>query len=907
MANIVFYNSKYPLRLINCVKKYLDAGGIVLVENRIISQFSKLEILDCFFPSLLIQEAPETQDEAEYNYETCYIIAPRKQGALSNWGSLKQKINSVEDCLLGNSRKEQTYKNYTVAHNMLRRAASDLVAKDDLFIQTVSNLQSLYESISDEGKQSLNSWMEELISSCFEKETAEICTAVRRDGLSFQPRTYKALISRISALYHSQDYKNCWAWLCLSSLLGNYVDSLMQKYLPDFTPVSHSSTENGAYRLVSSPSLIASPFFCGRDAYLERIHDLFSGGGRVVFLYGIGGIGKTEIAKQYALKYRSHYDVIVYAMYEHSLKDLVIADTPFETEPPVTRLTVNGAEETDETYFRRKMNLIRKTADERTLIILDNYNVTHDDDLSELLNGRYHLLVTTQYDNYRQFASVRIEEIEDMDALISIFMNHYQGYAVEKDDPDLIRLIQSVHCHTFTVILLALHMENSGQSASEMLEALNQDGILSLREKVSVSENENDEAYLTLIRMFNVFDLSEEEKNALRLMSLLPLSGMPPMEFRNWAELPSTRVLVRLEKRGWITRTSGGIALHPVVKKIVQYLLPVHTEQLRTFLNNAAEALSGSRTWLFTVSEKERYSLITRSILDTVPVIDENTYGFYSAARILFGYFGSANLSVELGRQLYQYCCEKKGMISFETARIAYGIGWTYQFHPEMEDAQAHAEEWLTKADGLLHQIPLDTNEKRKMYCGLQENLSKLCLNKYLRTENKQDLKDAEEFAENGLSLARKWRDEYVLSSFSMTGSLLRLADICMVQEKYENAAEYIEEAYKILSSFSEDNDHKNPDILRATSRRAAVLYHLGQYADSLVEANENLTAYQMFYGDIHSSCFKQLVLITENYLKLGMTDQALDAKEKALSIGRKIYSPDSEELSFLNHLISSN
>lgn len=903
MANNVFYNSQYPLRLINCVKKYLDAGGTVLVENRIVSQLSKLEILDRFFPSLLIREAPEKQDEAEYNYETCYITAPRKQGALSNWGSLKQKINSVEDCLLGNSRKEQTYKNYTVAHNMLRRASSDLVTKDDLFIRTVSNLQNLYESLSAEGKQTLNSWMEDLISSCFEKETTQICTAVRRDGLSFQPRTYKALISRVSVLYHSQDYKNCWAWMCFGSLLGNYTESLMQKYLPDFTPAARSKTDYGTCRLVSSPSLIAKPFFCGRDAYLERIHDLFFGGSRIVFLYGIDGIGKTEIAKQYALKYRSQYDVIVYALYEHGLKDLVIAETPFETEPPITRLTVNGVEETDEAYFRRKMNLIRKTADERTLIILDNYNVIHDDDLSELLNGRYHLLVTTPYDNYRQFASVRIEEIEDMDALVSIFMNHYQGYAVERDDPDLIRLIQSVRCHTFTVILLALHMENSGQSASEMLEVMNQEGIVSLNERVSVPEGENDEAYLMLIRMFNVFDLSEEEKIVLRLMSLLPLNGMPPMEFKNWAELPSTRVLVSLEKRGWISRTSWGIALHPVVRKVVQYLLPLHTVQLRTFLNNAAATLSGSRTWLFTVTEKERYSLISKSILDTINVIDENTYNFYSSARILFGYSGSADLSVKIGRQLYQYCSEKKGMTSFETARIAYGLGWTYQFHPEMEDAQVYAEEWLTRANELLHQILLNTNDKRKMYCGLQENLSKFYLNRYLRAGNKQDLKDAEKYAENGLACARKWADEYDLSPFSMTGSLLRLADIYMAREKYESASKYIEEAYAILSSLSEDDNHKNPDILRATSRRAIVLYHLDRYSDSLAEAEKNLTACQMFYGDLHSSCFEQLVLIAENYLKLGMTDQAAEAKEKALNIGRKIFHPDSEELRFVDDL----
>ena len=86
MNTIVLQNPRFPLRLINFTNVYLKNGGTVLSDNKIISQLSKLEILDYFFPALLIQKLPDTAEEASYDYTSCYILSPRKQGVLSNLG-----------------------------------------------------------------------------------------------------------------------------------------------------------------------------------------------------------------------------------------------------------------------------------------------------------------------------------------------------------------------------------------------------------------------------------------------------------------------------------------------------------------------------------------------------------------------------------------------------------------------------------------------------------------------------------------------------------------------------------------------------------------------------------------------------------------------------------------------------
>jgi tetratricopeptide (TPR) repeat protein len=50
--------------------------------------------------------------------------------------------------------------------------------------------------------------------------------------------------------------------------------------------------------------------FEGREIILKEINKLFNNGEEIVSLVGLGGIGKTQIAKKYAEEYRTRYDII---------------------------------------------------------------------------------------------------------------------------------------------------------------------------------------------------------------------------------------------------------------------------------------------------------------------------------------------------------------------------------------------------------------------------------------------------------------------------------------------------------------------------------------------------------------------------------------------------------------------
>ena len=241
----------------------------------------------------------------------------------------------------------------------------------------------------------------------------------------------------------------------------NELDSL--DMIKDIKEVSAIKFD-GSFKLESTPSVIPKSVFCGRDEVLAQIKEIFDSGERILFLQGIGGIGKTQIAKQYAKRNKAQYDTIIYATYNNTIVELVSSQVSFKIEPYFPRQVLSdGSQESDISFFNRKLDLIREITNERTLIIIDNFDVMDDEHFSELLNAKYKLLITTRCDYSRLYPAIKIEPLDSIEQLKKVFLENYQGYMVDEDDPHLGELIELVNRHTYTIELIAQHMENSGQ------------------------------------------------------------------------------------------------------------------------------------------------------------------------------------------------------------------------------------------------------------------------------------------------------------------------------------------------------------------------------------------------------------------------------------------------------------
>ena len=126
--------------------------------------------------------------------------------------------------------------------------------------------------------------------------------------------------------------------------------------------------------------------FIGRDKELEELYTMLEEN-RHVFLCGIAGIGKSELAKAYAKRYMRHYTNILYVEYTGDLHQ-DITDMDFIDDLP---------ESTEQERFQRHNRFLRSLKSD-TLLIIDNFNVTATQDsfLSVVLKYRCQILFTTR-------------------------------------------------------------------------------------------------------------------------------------------------------------------------------------------------------------------------------------------------------------------------------------------------------------------------------------------------------------------------------------------------------------------------------------------------------------------------------------------------------------------------------
>lgn len=648
-------------------------------------------------------------------------------------------------------------------------------------------------------------------------------------------------------------------------------------------------------KLVSTPNVLPKMIFFGRENVLSEIHSRFQNGERVIFLHGIGGIGKTQIAKQYAKQYRNDYDTVVCATYNGSLKELIISESPFTIEPALIRYTLsNGTQEGDDDFFTRKLDLILKTTNEKTLIIIDNFDVDSDDNLPALMNGKYHLLVTTRCDYSRFYPTIKINPIDSIDALIDIFMNNYQGDDVERDDPELVELIELVNRHTYTIELLAQHMENSGQTPGEMIVALKERGITSLDETFQNSDMKTQIAYENLLKMFSVFTLSEEERKILMYLSLMPIEGVDVKDFKKWADLKSSRVIRNLENRSWIIKNTDGIAMHPIIRSVIKHEIPVDENNCYDFLHRFSESIDEMVSWHFKKNLKDKYSAIAKRLLSVFKEITPKTELLYYNSEVLLSFAVDPEYAVDLARQLYDYYNRQCPANSYFVGRSAFKLGWAYAYNIHLPNAMNNALFWLKRADEILSHVPMETSEERSKLTQTKVNLAKMYLMLFAQTKKLEDYSSAREYAEFNVEYSLKNYKPGDKQYAKLAGAYWQLADVLLAGGEYDLALESIEKSLGILMPLNTENDS---DSIHAFNRKAAILYAMGRYGEAKPIAEKGVIGYAEYFGENHPTIVGMYELLGDCCSALNEFGEAEIFYRKALDIAEKLYVPGAAKI----------
>lgn len=638
--------------------------------------------------------------------------------------------------------------------------------------------------------------------------------------------------------------------------------------------------------------------FVGRADDLEELQKLLQKEKPVLLLNGLGGIGKTTLAKQYLHKNYDNFDHIVWISV---VSEQPGTDSSFETATEVLGNDVELFKALDIPFLTKEttnaranhvLKALRKCKG-NNLLIIDNAGFSLEKIRKELPQPPHWQVLITSRKELPGLAVKRLDELPPEEAFELFYLHYPKG---KEQAEEVEALLKHIGYHTLTLELFAKTCEKSpSTNPAKILNLLQQKRLEKLSWKVFAEHSNREvEVFSYLLAAFELNELLHEELSILIQWAILPSeeieweilsqifsgnqrhkNGIIKKFFRFFRESkPRTELedlIICLHEKGWVERGQSGksFRMHQLVQEIFRY-------KHKPNLENCKEVIKGTNSLLY--SEEDDYYLHHKFAF--IP------YGESILANIKEGSHEIADLQTNLAF-LYDELGEfKKAANLFEKALISDHKSFR-KYHPEANIKRSN-----------LAMIYRTLGEYEKSVGLLEEalTLNMICFWMY-RSETGTLMSnlglvymDLGEY-EKALDLIEKAL-AFDLKNFgedhpSTATSRANLAMLYQDFGKYEEAANLLESALSFdLKRFGEHH----PSTAIDRSNLALVYQNLGEYQKSIGLLELSLSSDLNFFGEDHPSIAYSRAKLAMLYLDLADYDQAMELLKMALSSGLKIF-----------------
>ncbi|MCD8239595.1 MAG: hypothetical protein LUC92_09720 [Clostridiales bacterium] len=309
--------------------------------------------------------------------------------------------------------------------------------------------------------------------------------------------------------------------------------------------------------------------FIGREEELCELEEGLEEN-HAVFLHGIGGIGKSEIAKRFLKNNRKSFGTILVLNFKGSLKDTILSQ-----DVELGNFSREENEE-QEDFYKRKLRALKQELKKDDIILLDNFDTERDDELESLFDCKCKFIVTSRedYSDFNYF-QIEINEMASDEDLRDLFYSYNQTEYSREEQAAVKDIINFVDRHTMTVELIAKHLRISESSPLEVLEEIKSlEGITEL-DDTNVKHRKDrrlraETVEKHLLTLFNLSCFEAGEQAVIKSLSLLGYVRVSRDQFSKWCKLePSDGSVEKLVDRGWIKYEEGKIYLHQIILDLV--------------------------------------------------------------------------------------------------------------------------------------------------------------------------------------------------------------------------------------------------------------------------------------------------------------------------------------------------
>ncbi|KMQ61154.1 hypothetical protein ACM40_15785 [Chryseobacterium sp. BLS98] len=385
-----------------------------------------------------------------------------------------------------------------------------------------------------------------------------------------------------------------WSWEDIEKFIAQYVE-LRSKYYPHLF-----QNESVIPQVITYIPNIHEEEIVGRETDLLNLETLIDSSRRTVLVNGLGGVGKSTLAKLFVRKNFRRFSHIIWldVHADFSKKKLVgispLLDAFANNITLLNNLQLPIEDLAPEDQLMMILNKLQNISG-LNLLVIDNTSA----DIRELENkfpfDNWKILLTSR-EEIEGYSLFNLEVLNDEDA-IRLF---YQYYRIERSNL-VINLLNYIGNHTLTIELLAKTAQKRRLSIHKLVELLEQNGLqIPKTAKVFVDHDPQKNPttlFEYLLKIFSISDLTEEQIQYLRYFSILnstPISyddskllfGIPEVDnefFDNISELAS---------KGWLKELDGNYQIHQIVQEVLRAKLEPNESNCILLLNTLSKVLT---------------------------------------------------------------------------------------------------------------------------------------------------------------------------------------------------------------------------------------------------------------------------------------------------------------------------
>ena len=321
---------------------------------------------------------------------------------------------------------------------------------------------------------------------------------------------------------------------------------------------------------INIPTISSCKYFCGREKELQAFSEMLEAEDKI-FIYGVGGIGKSEFVKKFIKDNKSDFTNILFITYADSLKNTV-AGINFKGDKQ---------DETLENLYTQHMNYLRVMQND-TLIIIDNFDIIPEDDenFDNIMELNCKIIFTTRSHIGEDYAVFEMPNIERQ----YLFEIAEKLNVTDVDKDTLDKIFEALHNHTLACELILRLLKKSAFTADELLDKiLNEHVGLDVSDKIRKDISAT--YYEHIHQLFRLFALTNEQKNVMRLLSLAPVIGIRDEYFMHLSGVKNMNVINELDEIGLVQYSEHIISVHQLIGEAAAADFAPDMDNCRSFMD----------------------------------------------------------------------------------------------------------------------------------------------------------------------------------------------------------------------------------------------------------------------------------------------------------------------------------